>query len=191
MHFGIQLFAWLVFDLILMSFIEHHVHRHMMHRKHILSGFIPALARVFNSHAVKHHATYAKVFSDEPVGPNEDKGIRLNLLEGFFESLPFAAIIAFFSIPGAIMFIGVALMHHYVWNQIHLEMHKPVHKSFSRWPVYQFLARHHALHHKYPERNFNVVLPIADYLLGTNIRSTRAEAEAVLNAHLVRETVRR
>ena len=55
-----------------------------------------------------------------------------------------------------------------VWNHIHLEMHKPEQRNFSTWPIYRFLARYHWLHHRYPDKNFNVVFPLADYVLGTS-----------------------
>jgi sterol desaturase/sphingolipid hydroxylase (fatty acid hydroxylase superfamily) len=37
------------------------------------------------------------------------------------------------------------------------------------------LARHHYLHHRYPNKNFNVVFPLADYVLGTNARANEAD----------------
>ena len=34
-------------------------------------------------------------------------------------------------------------------------------------PLYRFLARHHVMHHRQTGTNFNVVLPLADYIVGT------------------------
>ncbi len=75
------------------------------------------------------------------------------------------------------MFIAVVTFHHWVWNKIHLEMHKPEQRKFSHWPVYKFLARYHWLHHKYPNKNFNVVFPLADYLLGTSVQASSSDIE--------------
>jgi sterol desaturase/sphingolipid hydroxylase (fatty acid hydroxylase superfamily) len=66
-------------------------------------------------------------------------------------------------------------LHHWIWNKIHLEMHKPEHRSFSQWPVYKFLAQYHYLHHQHMDKNFNVVFPFADYILGTNVRANLKE----------------
>ena len=66
----------------------------------------------------------------------------------------------------------VVCLHHFIWNQIHMEMHKPEKRFFSHWSTYKFLARYHYLHHRYPNKNFNVVLPLADYVLGTHIRAS-------------------
>jgi len=63
-------------------------------------------------------------------------------------------------------------LHHWLWNKIHLEMHKPELSIFSTRPIYKFLARHHWLHHRYRDKNFNVVFPFADYVLGQAFEPT-------------------
>ena len=70
------------------------------------------------------------------------------------------------------MFPVVVCMHHLMWNQIHLEMHKPQQRFFSNWAAYKHVARHHFLHHRYPTKNFNVALPVGDYLFGTVAKAT-------------------
>ena len=117
---------------------------------------------------------YAEIFSDEPVARGEDKEIRLTVRKAPIKAIPFAALIAFVSWQGAAIFVAVMIFHHWAWNKIHLEMHKPEHRVFSTWPVYKFLARYHCLHHRHLDRNFNVVFPLADYLLGTSVRANGA-----------------
>ncbi|HEY9733252.1 MAG TPA: hypothetical protein V6C89_15140 [Drouetiella sp.] len=171
----LQFLVWLIFSCILMSFIEHQVHARLMHRRFFLADKIAALAKVYKNHAVNHHATYAFIFSDDPVPKGTDRGIRLNVKEGLYESIPFAALLACLSWIAAICFVSIVILHHCLWNLIHLEMHKPEQRFFSNWRVYKFLARHHMMHHKYPMRNFNVVFPIADYVLGTAVKPGYAE----------------
>src|SRR6266511_2375210 len=108
--FILQIGGWFIFSCILMSFIEHQVHRKLMHRTSFLSAHT-----------------------------------------------------AFVSWQGAAVFVAAMIFHHWAWNQIHLEMHKPEQRVFSTWPVYKFLARYHCLHHRHLDRNFNVVFPLADY----------------------------
>ena len=177
--------GWFGFCVVLMSFIEHQVHCHFMHRKTFLAEFIAPLKRIFKSHAIMHHGQYHKIYADEPVPIGEDRGIRLNVVEGMIEALPFSAVIAIFSIPCAIMFPFVAAMHHRLWNLIHLEMHKPEQRFFSKWPIYRHLARHHYLHHKFPGKNFNVVLPIADYITGTIRPVKRSDWKGLYEAGLL------
>jgi sterol desaturase/sphingolipid hydroxylase (fatty acid hydroxylase superfamily) len=54
-------------------------------------------------------------------------------------------------------------------------MHKPEQRVFSTWPVYKFLARYHCLHHRHLDGNFNVVFPLADYVLGTSVRANESD----------------
>jgi len=163
-HFSI----YVLFSVIFVSFIEHQVHNQLMHRRNWLSKRKKSFQRIFESHALDHHQHYLEEFCDEPVPPGEDKEIRLNVHKAPVKMFPIALGLAIFSIPCAIIFLAVATIHHWIWNKIHLEMHKPEGRKFSKWPIYKFLARHHYLHHIYQNKNFNVVFPFADYVLGTN-----------------------
>ena len=167
--------GWFIFSCILMSFVEHQVHRKLMHRKNFFSARTASFKRMFEAHAVVHHQHYSKIFTDEPVPRGEDKEIRLTVRKAPIKALPIAALIALVSWEGALVFIAGMTFHHWAWNKIHLEMHKPEQRVFSTWPVYKFLARYHYLHHRYPNRNFNVVFPLADYVLGTNVRVTESD----------------
>jgi len=73
-------------------------------------------------------------------------------------------------------------LHHWLWNKIHLEMHKPEQRIFSPWPIYKSLARDHWLHHRYRDKNFNVVFPFADYVLGTSARANAVDLERMQQA---------
>jgi sterol desaturase/sphingolipid hydroxylase (fatty acid hydroxylase superfamily) len=50
-----------------------------------------------------------------------------------------------------------------------------VRRFFSEWPAYKYLTRHHYLHHLHPDKNFNVVLPLGDFVFGTVCKPTAAE----------------
>lgn len=184
LNFVLQCSAWFVGLAVLMSFIEHQIHVHFMHRKSPLSKVVPNLDKVFQNHAILHHGYYYDIFDDEPVPPGKDKGLRLNYLEGFLEALPISAFIAVISWQGAIIFFAVVMLHHFFWNKIHVEMHKPEKRFFSNWPLYKILARHHYLHHRYRDKDFNVVLPLADIVLGTNARATRTDVKAMYRLNL-------
>ena len=164
--------GWIIFSCGIMSFIEHQVHARLMHRRNFLSERSPKYKRVFEAHAIFHHQHYSKIFHDEPVPKGEDQEIQMTVHKAPIKGLPVALILACFSWKGALAFTGVITAHHWIWNKIHLEMHKPEQKKFSKWPIYRFLARYHWLHHKYPGRNFNVVFPFADYVLGTVAKPT-------------------
>ena len=173
--------GWFVAMVVLMSIIEHQVHCRLMHKKprNFLVRGLRLRQKMFTSHAVEHHTQYRKTFHDDPVPPGEDRGIRLNLLEGLVESLPLSLVLVWFSVTGAIMFPVVVCLHHAIWNQIHLEMHKPESRFFSNWAAYRCVARHHYLHHRYPDKNFNVAFPIGDFLFGTIAKPSEADWEAM------------
>jgi hypothetical protein len=171
LHIG----GWFLFSCILMSFIEHQIHRTLMHRKNFLSAHTASFKRVFEAHALVHHTHYAEIFSDEPVARGEDKEIRLTVRKAPIKALPIAALIALVSWQGAAVFVAAMIFHHWAWNKLHMEMHKPEQRGLSTWPVYKFLARYHCLHHRHLDRNFNVVFPLADYVLGTSVRANEGD----------------
>ena len=185
----LSIVAWFVVMVVLMSLIEHQVHRRLMHRKprNPLLKKLHARQRIFTSHAVEHHSQYRKVFHDDPLPPGDDRGIRLNLIEGLLECLPLSLILGlvayttglttFYS--AAIVWPAVVALHHTIWNQIHLEMHQPKKRFFSDWQAYKFVARHHFLHHRYPDKNFNVAFPVGDFLCGTIARPSNADWDAM------------
>ncbi len=173
----LQLVGWFFISCVLVSFIEHQVHSRLMHRRST-----PRFEKTFVAHAITHHKEhYGDIFSDDPVAPGEDKEIRLNVHRAWIKVLPIAAVIALVYWPGAIIFMLTATLHHWIWNKIHLEMHKPEQRGFSQWPAYKFLARYHYLHHRYPNKNFNVVFPFADFVLGTNAHATAADRQKMID----------
>jgi len=184
-HFAGQFLAWFAVLAVLMSFLEHQIHRSLMHRANFLSSRLLFFNKMFEHHAILHHGQYSKVFDDKPVAAGEDRHLRLSIREGFLEALPIAALLAVISLEGAIIFEIVVCLHHFIWNKRHLEMHKPEKRFLSDWPVYKFLARHHYLHHKHRDKNFNVVLPLADYVLGTNIRASNSELNEMYRLRLL------
>jgi len=178
---ALQLIGTFLALVVLMSLIEHQVHCRLMHKKprHFPFRNLTARKKIFFNHAVTHHRQYRQTFHDEPVPPGDDHGIRLNYVEGFVESILVSLLLLPFSTVAALLFPVVVGLHHLMWNQIHLEMHKPEGRFFHSWPAYKYVARHHFLHHRYPDKNFNVALPIGDYLFGTVARPTAADRLAM------------
>ena len=174
---ALQIVAWFVILSVFMSLVEHQVHARLMHRKprFFLFRNLRARTRMFTSHALEHHRQYREEFHDEPVPHGEDRGIRLNVLEGLVESLPAVLVLAPFTTVGAVVFPIVVCLHHLTWNLVHLEMHKPEGRFFGGWPLFQRLARHHYLHHRYPGKNFNVFLLVGDYVFGTMAKPTEED----------------
>src|SRR6185437_13073858 len=63
-------------------------------------------------------------------------------------------------------FVGCAV-YCGAYEYMHWCMHLPKKRNIERSGIYFRLNGHHLLHHRYMHKNFNVVLPLADLLLGT------------------------
>ena len=183
----LQVVVWFPVLIVLMTLVEHQVHKRLMHKKPRFL-FLRRLAvrnKIFMRHAVEHHGHYRQAFHDDAVPYGEDRGIRLNLWEGIVESLPVCLVLVWFSTTAALLLPLVVCLHHFIWNQIHMEMHKPEKRFFANWGLYKFMARHHYLHHRYPDKNFNVVFPIGDFVFGTVAKPTDADWESMRAEGLV------
>src|SRR5262249_21255014 len=145
--FVLRIVGWVVISCGVGSFIEDQVHSRLMQQPNFLNPRTAGVQRGFETPAIRHHQRhYARILSDEPVPAGEDKEIRLTLRKAPIKAFPFAAAIALVSWQGAVVFVAVMWLHHWLWNKIHLEMHKPEQRVFSNWPIYRFLARYHWLH---------------------------------------------
>ncbi len=70
-----------------------------------------------------------------------------------------------------------------VYETLHWCMHQPGERSVERTGLFFRLNGHHLLHHRYMRKNFNVVLLLADFCLGTLLlRSKVCFAQAIGSA---------
>lgn len=173
---ALQVSIGVIGSILLMSFMEYFLHGHVMHRK-VFPDFVYKRAKFIetflHNHVVLHHGKYFKQFNHEP---DERASAHLlisyrTVILGLLVALPFMALYTVYvSIVPPLIFISIAFLHRFIWNTIHTEMHHPVYPYWSKWEVYKFLARYHYLHHNTHRKNgnvnYNVVLPIADYVMG-------------------------
>ena len=73
--------------------------------------------------------------------------------------LPYVAFLISFSVMALAYYVGYESMHYF--------MHKPRIDFVERSRWFQFLKRHHRIHHVHMNRNLNVLVPLADLILGT------------------------
>ncbi len=186
------LVLWFVLSVVLLSFIEHFIHRHFMHRRSLPSGLYRRLAfldEYFHAHAVLHHTTFYRVFNFEPDPVGREIDMRLGFLTAarlYAGASPIALGLVLVAPAGAAIFSVVAIAHMYLWGVLHHEMHVPASRFLQGLAAYRFLARHHFLHHRYPRRNFNVVIPLADALIGTLAQAKLCDIREVLRlGHLL------
>lgn len=150
------------------SFFEWTLHRYVMHRP------ILKFRYAFHAHAVVHHQTF-KADQTYHLQDEKDK-----------ETIPMAwwngpVLIAIGVVPFALIswlvgewgfavggFLAFSI-YYGTYEYIHWCMHLPKARRIEKPFWFRKLNGHHLLHHRYMHKNFNVVLPLADLLLGTLI----------------------
>jgi hypothetical protein len=103
------------------------------------------------------------------------------VLHAFGMSLPYLAFV--------ITFASVLALYYAGYEGLHYLMHKPTFPFVERSRFFQFIKRHHRIHHVYMNRNLNVLLPLADLMLGTFVtempsaRTTPESARLIARRH--------
>jgi len=83
-------------------------------------------------------------------------------------SLPVAAFVIAFGATMALYYLG--------YEGLHFLMRRPALGVVERGRYFQFIKRHHRIHHLRMDRNLNVLLPLADLVIGTLVVEEPAPA---------------
>lgn len=154
------------------SFFEWLLHRYVMHRPFL--GF----RYPFDAHALVHHRIFR---ADETyhLRREEDKHtIPMAWWNGpvlvLLCELPFVVIAWATNCWGLAAGSLLAFASYFAtYEYLHWCMHLPRRRAVERSGVFFRLNGHHILHHRYMHKNFNVVLPLADWCLGTLLVRSR------------------
>jgi sterol desaturase/sphingolipid hydroxylase (fatty acid hydroxylase superfamily) len=155
---------------VLANLIEWLVHRDVLHHR------VRFLEIAFVRHTPQHHGA----FDAAGMAIHDPRELKLVLLPAFGVLAMFAAAIP----PGLVLAalvspnvgalwvaVGVGYVLAYEW--LHLSYHLPPESAVGRLALVRVLRRHHVLHHTpalMQRANFNVTLPLWDWLLGTLVR---------------------
>lgn len=153
------------------SFCEYWLHRKVMHKP------VGPFTYPYRTHALTHHRMFDYDATYHLINPDQDKwtipmawwnGPVLTLL-ATIPTIPFGIFISWW-----ICFIIACTVFAYylIYEYSHWCMHLPRperQRLIERSWIFYRLNGHHLLHHRYMGMNFNVVLPIWDYILGTLI----------------------
>jgi len=160
---------WLIpAALVVFNVGEYIAHKELGHKKR---GF----AKLFYSRHSGDHHTF---FTDQDYQIDGHRDLRVVL----FPALLLVAVSAGVAAPfgwltakllgenAGWLFAGALLFSYLLYEFVHLCDHLPEHSRLTRLPVIRQLREHHRQHH-HPDNatryNFNVTLPITDWLLGT------------------------
>jgi len=148
------------------SFFEWTLHRYFMHR--------PSLGwrYPFEKHALIHHHIFRADHSYHLHHDKDKRTIPMAWWNGpaivATGTSPFLIIAALSHQWGVLCGAAVAFTIYFTaYEYLHWCMHLPRQRHVERSGIFFRLNGHHLLHHRYMHKNFNVVLPLADLLLGT------------------------
>ena len=156
--------------LIYASFAEWVIHRWLMHRP------LLRFDHFYVGHAKVHHGKY-QADSTYVVGDR-----ALTDLTFAWWAMPFpvlfhvpylVALAIWVSVPAAVGVFVAFTIYQAAYEYLHYCMHVPRNRWFERVSAFQWINAHHLQHHRRHNTNLNVVLPFADFLLGTRQRLDR------------------
>ena len=166
MHFlywsGIGFLGGIVFS----SFFEWLLHRFIMHKPFFFFDY------PFKSHALIHHQIFKADHTYHLIDEKDKMTIPMAWWNGpvliLMCEVPFFIAAWLSGKWGFLCGSALACTAYYaVYEYLHWCMHLPRERHVERSGVFFRLNGHHLLHHRYMHKNFNVVLPLADALLGT------------------------
>lgn len=170
---------WTHLPLALLALFIANVGEYMAHRQ--LGHVKRPIGKLFyKRHTGDHH----NFFTHDDYLIDNSRDLRVVLFPAFLLvavafgiALPFGLGAAWlFGDDAGWLFAGALLFNYLFYEFIHLCDHLPADKAITRWPLVRQLREHHRLHHDPQharEVNFNVTLPITDWLLGTLYRAPR------------------
>lgn len=178
----------LVASTLFISFGELVLHRHIMHRKQLwpwLYRVIPDLRAQFHNHAVMHHGRYYKEFDHEPDPAGKTFNVRILWGDSLRLIVTFSPVMIalFFAVSwvSALTFLLCLVGHNLAWGVVHMQMHVPVAGHWlARTRYFRFISRHHFMHHQQSGKNYNVVVPFADFVLGRVARRKVSDVREML-----------
>ena len=167
------------------SFFEWALHKYFMHRP------TWKIRYPFERHALIHHHIFKADHTYHLVNEADKRTIPMAwwngpVLVGLCQ-VPFVIAALLSWKWGLLVGAGISCTLYYAaYEYMHWCMHLPKQRHVERSGIFFRLNGHHLLHHRYMHKNFNVVLPLADLVLGTMIFRSKvhfkqAEGPAVPN----------
>lgn len=175
-----------VFCILYGSFFEWYWHKYWMHQPR-------PPKEAFHGHTIVHHGIYK---GDESFFLGEEDHPQHILLKPYalpaiiVAHLPIVLAIEFFLVRNVALGALIAtILYFVVYEYMHWTMHVPGGKWVERFRWFQFLRAHHKLHHRYHMKNFCVLFPLADWVMGSleteaSLAKRKAAREAAIAAGL-------
>lgn len=148
------------------SFFEWTLHRYLMHRPFLKFRY------PYERHTLVHHRIFKADHTYHLINEHDKKTIPMAWWNGpvliAVGMLPFLGASLWFEKWGLLSGAAIVSASYYAaYEYMHWCMHLPKQRHVERSGIFFRLNGHHLLHHRYMKKNYNVVLPLADLLLGT------------------------
>jgi sterol desaturase/sphingolipid hydroxylase (fatty acid hydroxylase superfamily) len=166
---GWELLSALLF-FVFANLVEWVIHRDVLHHR------VRFLEIAFVRHTPQHHGA----FDGGQMAIHDPRELKLVLLPAFgviamfaFTLPPGLALAALVSPNVGALWVAVGVAYVLAYEWFHLSYHLPEDSVVGRLALVRVLRRHHALHHTaalMQRANFNVTLPLWDWLLGTLVK---------------------
>jgi hypothetical protein len=166
---------WLVVPAVflLANFFEWRVHKDVLHRRRW------PLEVIYDKHTPMHHMVYI----EEDMALRSTKEFRLVLIPAagvlgiVLLAAPAATAIGrLWSAPAGWLFLVTASLYMASYEVLHLCYHAPSESFIGRLAFIKVMRAHHAKHHdpRFMQKwNFNVTVPLFDWVMGTTAPKTR------------------
>ncbi len=157
---------------------EWYIHRDLLHHRSLIAPIL------YDRHTPEHHMIYVT----DDMAMRERREFRLVLIPAYGLFLIFVSLLPLASAVWWLLGRNVALLYtatamgyavSYEW--MHLSYHLPRENRIAQWRIVQLLRRQHAVHHdpRLMQRwNFNVTLPLWDWVQGTLVGDVPAALAA-------------
>lgn len=149
------------------NFFEWRVHKHVLHKRRWPFG------EIYEKHTPMHHMMYV----EEDMALRSTKEFRLVLIPALgvvgivATGAPVAWVVGqLWSANAGWLFLVTSSLFMVSYELLHLSYHAPKDSFIGRLPFVVVLRAHHARHHDprlMQKWNFNVTIPLFDWLLGT------------------------
>jgi hypothetical protein len=147
------------------TFFEWTLHRYVMHRP------LGSFSYPFRAHALVHHGLFKADYTYHLQKESDKKTVPMAWWNApalwLLHVAPALGLQWLIGQPVAWGLISAMISYYGAYEYIHWCMHIPRKRNIERSGLFFRLNGHHLLHHRYMHKNFNVVLPLADTLLGT------------------------
>lgn len=147
------------------SLFEWMLHKHLMHAP------VPFFRYPFRAHAQVHHRTFRADHSYHLQREQDRKTVPMAWWNAPFIWLchvgPVLGLQWLTGKPIALGIFAALVLYYAAYEYLHWCMHVPRKRSVERSGIFFRLNGHHLLHHRYTNKNLNVVLPLWDFLFGT------------------------